>query len=67
MKEPQAAAGRSDSDHYREMARKLLELARQFLCYLSLLCVMNAERITSMDETGPPSKNKVRWALCFEV
>jgi hypothetical protein len=30
MEEPQAKAGRSDSEHYREMARKLRELAPEF-------------------------------------
>ena len=30
MEEPQANAAPSDSDHYRVMARKLRELARQF-------------------------------------
>ena len=30
MEEPQAKAGRPDSEHYREMARKLRELAREF-------------------------------------
>jgi hypothetical protein len=29
MEEPQANAARSDSDHYRDMARKLRKLARQ--------------------------------------
>jgi hypothetical protein len=30
MEEPEANAARSDSAHYREMARKLRELAREF-------------------------------------
>jgi len=30
MEEPQANAAPSDSEHYREMARKLRELAREF-------------------------------------
>jgi len=30
MEEPQGNAATSDSDHYREMARKLRELAREF-------------------------------------
>jgi hypothetical protein len=30
MEKPQAGAPRSDSDHYRDMAGKLRELARQF-------------------------------------
>jgi hypothetical protein len=30
MEEPQANAALSDSQHYREMARKLRELAREF-------------------------------------
>jgi hypothetical protein len=30
MEEPQASPCRSDGEHYREMARKLRELARQF-------------------------------------
>jgi len=30
MEEPQANAARPDSEHYREMARKLRELAREF-------------------------------------
>jgi len=30
MKEPQANAAPTDSEHYREMARKLRELAREF-------------------------------------
>ena len=30
MEEPEANAARSDSEHYREMARKLRELAREF-------------------------------------
>ena len=30
MEEPQAAPERSDRDHYRDMARKLRELARQY-------------------------------------
>jgi hypothetical protein len=31
MEEPRANAARPDSEHYREMARKLRELAREFL------------------------------------
>ena len=30
MEEPQANAAQPDSEHYREMARKLRELAREF-------------------------------------
>jgi hypothetical protein len=30
MEEPQSNAAPSDSEHYREMARKLRELAREF-------------------------------------
>ena len=30
MEGPQGNAARSDSDHYREMARRIRELARQF-------------------------------------
>ena len=30
MEEPQVKADRPDSEHYREMARKLRELAREF-------------------------------------
>jgi hypothetical protein len=30
MEEPQANAAPADSEHYREMARKLRELAREF-------------------------------------
>jgi hypothetical protein len=30
MEEPQVNAARSDGEHYREMARKLRELAREF-------------------------------------
>ena len=30
MEEPQENAARPDSEHYREMARKLRELAREF-------------------------------------
>jgi hypothetical protein len=30
MEEPQANPARTDSEHYREMARKLRELAREF-------------------------------------
>ncbi len=30
MEEPQASPSHSDSEHYREMAQKLRELARQF-------------------------------------
>ncbi len=30
MEEPQASPSHPDSEHYREMARKLRELARQF-------------------------------------
>jgi hypothetical protein len=30
MEEPQANAAPSDSEHYRQMARKLRELAREF-------------------------------------
>ena len=30
MEDPQANAARPDSEHYREMARKLRELAREF-------------------------------------
>ena len=30
MEHPQPCAARSDSEHYREMARKLRELAREF-------------------------------------
>ena len=30
MEEPQDSPSSSDAEHYREMARKLLELARQF-------------------------------------
>ena len=30
MEEPQASPSHTDSEHYREMARKLRELARQF-------------------------------------
>ena len=30
MEEPQAKAARPDSEHYREMARKLRKLAREF-------------------------------------
>jgi hypothetical protein len=30
MEEPQAHPARADSDHYRDMARQLRELARQF-------------------------------------
>ena len=30
MEEPQADAARSDSDHYRDMARKLRKLASRF-------------------------------------
>jgi hypothetical protein len=30
MEEPQAKAAPSDGEHYREMARKLRELAREF-------------------------------------
>ena len=30
MEEPRANAAQSDSDHYRDMARKIRELARQF-------------------------------------
>jgi len=30
MEEPQANAARPDSEHYREMARKLRELGREF-------------------------------------
>ena len=31
MEEPQGNAASSDSDHYRDMARKVRELAREFL------------------------------------
>jgi hypothetical protein len=30
MEDPQASAAEPDSEHYREMARKLRELAREF-------------------------------------
>ena len=60
MEEPQASPSRPDSEHYREMASELRELARQFRFpgawqELTTLALRFERRADQLDARNPPA------------
>jgi len=66
MEEPQGSASYSDGEHYREMARKLRELARQFrfpgarqeLLKLALRFERRAEQLDTRSISVAPNQDR---------